>query len=67
MYTYIPQTHTHIHRYDAHKYSISLFHEYASVTGGLCEGTSVLVALLIGVNLIQEPQLRITLRRLGLD
>jgi hypothetical protein len=54
MYTCIPQTHTHIHRYDAHKYSISLFHEYASVTGGLCEGTSVLVALLIGVNLIQD-------------
>ena len=54
MYTYIPQTHTHIHRHDAHKYSISLFHEYVSITGGLRGGTSVLVALLIGVNLLQD-------------
>jgi hypothetical protein len=54
MYTYIPQTHTHIHRYDAHKYSISLFHEHASITGGLWGGTSVFVALLIGVNLLQD-------------
>ena len=66
MYTYI-HLNTHTYTDITHTNSISLFHEYASVTGGLCKGTSVLVAFLIGVNLIQEPQPRITLRRLGLD